>query len=104
MQSPACLWIGGSDSRVPAYQITGVMPGGLFVHRNVANRMVHTDLNCLSVRHGWLGGMEGGHLQDLQTAVKSGAEPAQVIDQPVPSVQSRYLNRPESSPQLLYKP
>ncbi len=49
VQTPEFLWIGCSDSRVPANEVTGTVPGQIFVHRNIANMVVHTDLNMLSV-------------------------------------------------------
>ena len=61
-QNPRYLWIGCSDSRVPSTQLVGLPPGQMFVHRNVANVVVHTDVNCLSVLQFAVDGLKVDHV------------------------------------------
>jgi len=64
-QTPKFLWIGCSDSRVPAEIIVNAEPSDMFIHRNIANQVIHTDFNCLSVLQYAVRILEIKHLQDL---------------------------------------
>lgn len=74
-QKPRFLWIGCSDSRVPAERLTGLEPGELFVHRNVANLVIHTDLNCLSVVQYAVDVLEVEHIIICSTTVAAAYKP-----------------------------
>lgn len=74
-QKPRFLWIGCSDSRVPAERLTGLEPGELFVHRNVANTVIHTDLNCLSVVQYAVDVLEVEHIIICSTTVAAAYKP-----------------------------
>jgi carbonic anhydrase len=101
-QSPEYLWIGCADSRVPANEIVNLLPGELFVHRNVANLVKHVDMNCLSVLQFAIESLKVKHIivcghygcGGVRAAMED--TPHGLVDNWIRSIRDLYLKNPES--------